>query len=314
MISLFIMQKQEEINLVENNSFVIDILGAIDQKKTQKQVNSDIKQLEKTINMLRLTGTFAKGNTKRELNNYIKSLQSQLNHVKLTAKIDNKNLKNDISKALNNISFKDINALNIDENKIKLKVRKALAETKAFVEKNPVAINVELKKNKLNNDLISYLNRNTKINESSVLLGEAEKVRELINAIDDKKTLREATDAFQLYKSEVSATGFNTKSTTDKIKDMLFHVTKIGSAFGVASMAVNNFVKSMKTLRQNDTILIEISKTSEMTKQQLKELGDEAFKTASKYGELSSNYLIAVQEMARSGYEDTSKELGKRKR
>ena len=59
MISLFIMQKQEEINLVENNSFVIDILGAIDQKKTQKQVNSDIKQLEKTINMLRLTGTFA---------------------------------------------------------------------------------------------------------------------------------------------------------------------------------------------------------------------------------------------------------------
>ena len=311
MISLFIMQKQEEINLVENNSFVIDILGAIDQKKTQKQVNSDIKQLEKTINMLRLTGTFAKGNTKRELNNYIKSLQSQLNHVKLTAKIDNKNLKNDISKALNNISFKDINALNIDENKIKLKVRKALAETKAFVEKNPVAINVELKKNKLNNDLISYLNRNTKINESSVLLGEAEKVRELINAIDDKKTLREATDAFQLYKSEVSATGFNTKSTTDKIKDMLFHVTKIGSAFGVASMAVNNFVKSMKTLRQNDTILIEISKTSEMTKQQLKELGDEAFKTASKYGELSSNYLIAVQEMARSGYEDTSKELGK---
>lgn len=296
---------------MEENIFVMDLLGAIDQKKTQRQVNSDIKQLEKTINMLRLTGTFAKGNTKRELNNYIKSLQSQLNHVKLTAKIDNKNLKNDISKALNNISFKDINALNIDENKIKLKVRKALAETKAFVEKNPVAINVELKKNKLNNDLISYLNRNTKINESSVLLGEAEKVRELINAIDDKKTLREATDAFQLYKSEVSATGFNTKSTTDKIKDMLFHVTKIGSAFGVASMAVNNFVKSMKTLRQNDTTLTEISKTSEMTKQQLKELGDEAFKTASKYGELSSNYLIAVQEMARSGYEDTSKELGK---
>lgn len=125
---------------MEENIFVMDLLGAIDQKKTQRQVNSDIKQLEKTINMLRLTGTFAKGNTKRELNNYIKSLQSQLNHVKLTAKIDNKNLKNDISKALNNISFKDINALNIDENKIKLKVRKALAETKAFVEKNPVAI------------------------------------------------------------------------------------------------------------------------------------------------------------------------------
>ncbi len=41
------------------------------------------------------------------------------------------------------------------------------------------------------------------------------------------------------------------------------------------------------------------------------ELGDSSFDTASKYGQLSSNYLLGVQEMARSGYEETSKELGK---
>lgn len=294
-----------------NDSYILDLLGALDQSKSKKQINADLKQLEKVINMLRLTGTFAKGDTKKELNAYIKSLQSQLSHIKLTAKIDSKNLKREVDKALNGISFKDIDALNIDENKTKLKIRKIIADAKAYAEKSPVTFNVEFKKNKLNNDLTAYLNRNTKISESSVLLKEAERVRELINAIDDKKTLREATDAFQLYKSEVSATGFNTKSTTDKIKDMLGHVSKISSAFGVASIAVNNFVKSLKTLKSNNTILTEISKTSEMTKQQLRGLGDEAFKTASKYGQLSSNYLIAVQEMARSGYEETSKELGK---
>ena len=43
---------------------------------------------------------------------------------------------------------------------------------------------------------------------------------------------------------------------------------------------------------------------------QLKELGDEAFAVASKFGQVSGNYLTAVQEMARSGYETLSKELG----
>ena len=293
------------------DNYILDILGALQQGKSKKQINSDIRQLEKTINMLRITGTFANGNTKKELNAYIKSLQSQLNHVKLTAKIDERNLKRQFESALNGIKFKDIDALNIDENKTKLKMRKVIADVKAYAEKSTISVNIESKKNKLSNDMISYLNRNTKINESSVLLKEAEKVRELIDAVGDRKTLREATDAFQLYKSQVSATGFATQSTTDKIKNMLGHVTKIGSAFGIASMAMNNFVKSLQTLKSNSTILVEISKTSEMTKQQLKELGDEAFKTASKYGQLSSNYLLAVQEMARSGYENTSKELGK---
>ena len=293
-----------------DNHFSLDIVGALHQSRSRKQINSDIKQIEKTINMLRLTGTFAKGDTKKEMNACIKSLQSQLNHIKLSAKIDSRNLKSEVDKALNGMSFKDIDALNIDGGKTKLKIRKAIADARAYAEKTPITVNIESKKNKLNNDLTAYLNKNSKINESSILLEEAEKVRELINAIDGKKTLREATDAFQLYKSEVSATGFNTKSTTDKIKDMMGHVSKVSSAFGIASMAVNNFVKSLRTLKSNDTILVEISKTSEMTKQQLKELGDEAFRTASKYGQLSSGYLLGVQEMARSGYEDASKELG----
>ena len=296
---------------MEVNKFVIDLLGTLEQKKSQKQLNSDIKQIEKVINALRITGMFAQGDTKKNLNNYIKTLQSQLNHVKLTAKIDSKNLKSEVDKALNSVSFKDIDALNIDENKTKLKVKKVVADAKAYAEKNPISIgvNIDSKRSKLDNDLTAYLNKNTKINESSVLLGEADKVRDLIGAITDKKSLREATDAFQLYKSSVASVGYNTKSTTDKIKDMLSNVTKISSAFGVASMLTNNFVKSLSTLRSNDTILTEISKTSELTKRQLQELGDEAFKIASKYGQLSSDFLLATQEMARAGYDANVKDM-----
>lgn len=289
---------------MEENSFILDLLGALHQSKSNKQINEDIKQLEKTINMLRITGTFARGNTKQELNAYIKSLQAQLNHIKLNAKIDDKNLKREIEGALNKLSFKDIDLLKFDGSKTKLKMQKVIADTKAYVEKNPVniGINYEIRRNKLDNDLTAYLKRNTKIEESSVLLKEADRVRTLIGAINDKKSLREATDAFQLYKSSVASVGFNTKSTTDKIKDMFSHITKLGSIFSVTSLAVNNFTKSLGTLKNIDDILTEISKTSDLTARELERLGSVSFESASKYGKTASDYLLGIQEMSRSGF------------
>lgn len=259
--------------------------------------------------MLRLTATLAKGDTKKEINNIVNDLSEKLNHIKLKGKIDGKNLKREIDKSLYNMTFKEIDALNIDSNKAKLKFQKIVADLKNYAEKKPISVNINLKKEKLNNDLTTFLNKNSKIRESSVLLKEGERIRELIDSVDDKGTLRNATDAFSLFKSEVVSLGYAGKSTFQKIKDMLGHITKIGSFFVVASLAVNNLRRSLSTLRSNDTVLMEISKTSEMTKEQLKELGDEAFKVASKYGQLSGNYLLGVQEMARSGYEALSKEL-----
>ncbi len=286
------------------NNFILDLIACLQKGESRKQLNSDIKNIEKTLNMLRLTGTFAKGETKKELNAYIKQSSNQLSTIKLKAKIDSKNVKSEVDKALNSVSFKDIDALNIDENKTKLKVKKIIADTKAFVEKNPVSlgINIESKKNKLGNDLTAYLNRNTKINESSVLLKEADKVRDLISAVNDKKSLREATDAFQLYRSEVNATGYATKSTAERIKSMFGHITKLGSLFSVTSLAVNNFTKSLETLKEIDDILTEISKTSDLTAQQLEKLGNTSFKAASKYGKTASDYLTDIQEMSRSGF------------
>ena len=285
-------------------NFLLDLMSTLDQAKSRKQINDDIRQLENTINKLRITGTFARGNTKQELNAYIKSLQAQLNHVKLSAKIDDKNLKREIEGALNKVSFKDIDLLKFDGSKTKLKMQKVIADTKAYVEKNPVSIgiNYEIRRNKLDNDLTAYLKRNTKIEESSVLLKEADRVRTLIGAINDKMSLREATDAFQLYKSSVASVGFNTKSTTDKIKDMFGHITKLGSLFSVTSLAVNNFTKSLGTLKNIDDILTEISKTSNLTAQELERLGDTSFKSASKYGKTASDYLTGIQEMSRSGF------------
>ena len=290
--------------------FIIKLQAMLDIANSKSHINSDIKKLQKSINKLRLTATLMKGDSKNAINQTIRQIESQIKQVKLKAKIDKRNLKADVNKALSNVSFKDID-MNFNSGKAKLKAKKMIADVQKVAQSSPISVNVELKKEKLDNQLTAYLSKNSKIKESQSLLNEADKLREKIYQIDDKDSLRNATDSFQLFKSEVQATGYQAKSSSDRIKGLLGNVTKIGSVFKLASGAISSFQKSLKTIKTNDDILIEISKTSNSTKQELEKLGDSAFQTASKFGQLSSSYLTAVQEMNRSGYYgETGKALG----
>lgn len=286
-------------------------MALLDEQKSKTQINSDIKDLEKLVRKLKLTATLAKGTTKTELNQTIKQLESQLRQIKLQARIDNRQLNREINNALRNVSARDIN-LNINSNgeRLNAQVRRAVSQAREFAERNPISINIDLKREKLLNQLTAFTNKHTKINESSYWLGEAERLRTVISSVTNRDELRNATDQLQVFTSGVRATGYAAVSTTDRIKGMLGNIIKVGNYFGLAFVAVNKFRQSLNTLKTNDTILTEISKTSEMTKLQLRELGNEAFKVASKYGQSSGNYLLGVQEMARSGYEMISKELG----
>ena len=294
-----------------NNEFVVNLVALLQRQKSRTQINKDIKELEKVINKIKLVGVLTKGKTKTELNQTIREMEAQLRQVRLQARIDNRQLNREINNALRNVSARDIQ-LNINSNSERLgaQVRRAVSQAREIVERSPISVNIDLKKEKLLNQLTAFLNKNTKINESSYWLGEAERLRGVISSVTNRDELRNATDQLQVFTSGVRATGYAAVSTADRIKGMLGNVIKIGNYFGLAFVVVNKFRQSLNTLKMNDTILTEISKTSEMTKQQLKELGNEAFKVASKYGQVSGNYLTAVQEMARSGYEMMSKELG----
>lgn len=60
--------------------------------------------------------------------------------------------------------------------------------------------------------------------------------------------------------------------------------------------------EAVSEIRDLDSILTEISQTSSMTSRQLKQLGMDAYDTASKYGRTAGEYLRAVQEMERLGF------------
>lgn len=286
---------------------MVELMAALNIKSSKRQVNTELKQLEKTLNKLRLTATLLKGDSKSQIKQAVDSIQSQLTPIKLKAKLDERAAKRAVNDALKNISFSDIK---INEQGLKLKVQKALSNVQSAVSKTPVSLDYSFKKNKLHNDLTTFLSKNSKIRESSVLLKESDNLRTLFDNINDKRSAIEATDSFRLFKSEVQATGYVGLSTTDKLKDMMSKIGQIGSLFGIGAMAVRQFSKSLNTLKSNSTILTEIAKTSEMTAKQIAEIGNNSFAIASKYGTRSSGYLEGVREMARSGYDSMSKELG----
>lgn len=291
-------------------NFIIKLQAMLDTANSKKHINSEIRELQKSINMLRLTASLMKGESKKSINQTINQMETQLNQVKLKAKIDQKNLKADVQKALGSISFKDID-MNFNSGKAILKAKKIVADAQKIIENSPISVNIELKKEKLDNQLTAYLSKNSKIKESQGLLKEMDKLRQKISQINDKDSLRNASDSFQLFKNQVQATGYQTKSASDRIKGLVGNVSKIGSAFGVASVVLSNFQKSLKTIKLNDDLITEISKSSNSTKKELDELVNSAFQTASKYGQPSSDYLTAIQQMNRSGfYGEAGKALG----
>lgn len=286
--------------MASNNDFMMQLAAALNVAKSKKQINSDIKQLEKTVNLMRLTATLLKGDTKKQIKEQINQIQAQLAPVKLAAKLDEKQAQQAVNNALKNVKFSDIN-INIDG--LNLKLRKTLSSINSHIPKMIIPVDYEIKKQRLQNDLTTYLTKNSKIRESSGLLNEADNLKALFDKINDKKSLTEATERFRLYKSEVLATGYAGISTTDKLKGMLGKITQISSAFGLGALVVRNYVKSLGTLKENSTLLVEIQKTSEATAKQIKEIANGSFSIASKYGVLSKDFLTAYREMSRAGFE-----------
>lgn len=84
------------------------------------------------------------------------------------------------------------------------------------------------------------------------------------------------------------------------------------AGWGIASSAVMTVVSSVRQayteLKEVDTILTEISKTSDRSVTSLTALGESAVQTANKYGATISGYLKGVQEMSRAGFGDAQSE------
>lgn len=117
-------------------------------------------------------------------------------------------------------------------------------------------------------------------------------------------------DEFGSLMSKVSSEG---KTGRSLFGEMGSNIRKMGEflvSYGAVDYAFQAVSDSVGELKNVDSILTEISKTSDMTSSQLEQLGNDSFDYASKYGRTVSDYLTGIQEMSRSGfYGEQAKEL-----
>lgn len=116
--------------------------------------------------------------------------------------------------------------------------------------------------------------------------GEAKSYQQEVNAI----------------KAEASQKGLTGNSITSELKRAFSQIGQFVGIYGGLQRAVSAVTDSISELKEIDTILTEISKTSDLTTSQLKTLGETSFDSASKWGKKASDYLTGIQEMSRSGY------------
>ena len=91
-------------------------------------------------------------------------------------------------------------------------------------------------------------------------------------------------------------------SLKDQMKQAANSFTQWISVSSAIMGVVYNTKQAVSELKEVDTILTEISKTSDMTSQELEKLGMASYSSASKYGRTATDYLTGVQEMSRSGF------------
>ncbi len=150
--------------------------------------------------------------------------------------------------------------------------------------------------------LNNYLLKNTAMTEQS-----RQKIQKWITTLDSADNItRETFDKikadFKSLNVKLRESGQLGLSAMDKIKRAWEKLGGLSILTGTLMSGWNKVKNSVSELKEIDNILTEISKTSDRTAESLKQLGDDSFETASKYGRKASDYLTSVQEMNRSGF------------
>ena len=136
------------------------------------------------------------------------------------------------------------------------------------------------------NSIESFLQKNTRI--TSTAMSRVEK-----SNIDVK---------FQSIQNSMRGLNKLGYSLADQLKQAAGSFTQWLSVSSLVMTGVSKTREAVNELIEMDNILTEISKTSDLTDKELKELGKSSFDKASELGRTATDYLNTVTEMSRSGF------------
>lgn len=121
--------------------------------------------------------------------------------------------------------------------------------------------------------------------------------------LDVDINMKELKSQLGAVKSEAKALGQAGLSSFDKLKNKLSRLSQWVPLTTIIASFTNDVRNAVSQLKDMDTILTEISKTSNRSAENIKALRENSFDVANTYGANVSGYLTGVQEMSRAGYQ-----------
>nr|DAF48199.1 MAG TPA: minor tail protein [Siphoviridae sp. ctJLl6] len=294
---------QKEINQLKSHPIDIKVKtsGLNNLKKTQ----NDFKILKNLANEIGQKKVKIASLDSNKNSNQIKELSSQLR--KLQSDYDvlyssfSKNLSTSQIGQLNNILGKSSDRVAELNSKTKDLSENMSKATKPFNQLDAVVAG---------NKTLNWLNNNTKAAKEygEVLEDLARKQKSATNA----EELANYNKQVKSIISDAQVKGLAGKSAIDEIGRAFKQIGQFATTYGIIQNVEQLIVESISDLKDMNSILTEISKTSDLTTSQLKELGKSSFESASQFGKTAKDYLLGVQEMSRSGfYGEQAEELAK---
>lgn len=284
-------------NIEKNNK--ISVKADMDTSGIKKGL-SDIEKAKRSVSTLKIDADVSKANAD------FKKFES------LTTKSAEKarKLLSDINKDINNVklapndfvmeaNFKKLtNDLEKYKNQIKVvqNEQKALGNSISSTSKSFSKIDAVTASNKT----LTWLKNNSRA--AKVYGDQLEEIAESQRKATSNQELTSLNKDVNKIVSEAKLLGLTGKSFTAEFKRAFSQIAQFTQIYGGIENVIQSVKNSVIELKNVDSILTEISKTSDMTSTQLAKLGETSFDSASKWGKKASDYLLGIQEMSRSGY------------
>lgn len=186
--------------------------------------------------------------------------------------------------------------ISMNEKKLKSESENVKKNISDLFRDQNIAVKLELQKKDLQSNIDKFLKNNTRMTKE--LNSQFVALKKTIDKVDDTSDLSELKGKLSALKKEAIDTG----RIGEKLSNVFKGTAKMLSSLDIKGKIIKQITASIEELKGLDTILTEIGKTGNLTKTQLKQLGDSAFETASTYGKKASDYLTEVQKMAGSGF------------
>lgn len=166
----------------------------------------------------------------------------------------------------------------------------------------------------LRNRIAIFRNENTK---SEKMMGDTfdsldARLRDLKKLTDsgifDKQAFANISRDFRNAEKEVKKFGWSGKTVFQTLGEQAKKFSSWMSLTYIIASLARSVRGAISELKEIDTVLTEISKTSDRTSESLERLGKASFDRASQYGRKASDYLTGVQEMSRAGFGEQESE------